>query len=196
MFLLQRRLPYHLFHTTRGNHHLNTSQLPVGLHFTFPLIPGTDQSSTPVPPFTHMYKPHTDLLRSLDLPCCHFWAFYLCLLSCYLTLDCLLVILIVYCLPRLWLCLLDCDCLPPALSSCLVFNSVCALPTVLPCQCLTLYCLTILNKTANGSKLFWLFVTVLLFTESTQSVYLALSLPTLLLYFFFLLADSFIRKSN
>ncbi len=35
--------------TTRGNPHLNTSQVPFGLHFTFPLIPGSDQSSTPVP---------------------------------------------------------------------------------------------------------------------------------------------------
>ncbi len=183
MFLLQRRLPYHLFHTTRGNHHLNTSQLPVGLQFTFPLIPGTDQSSTPVPPFTHTRISHTRT-------CCEV-LIYLAVISerstCvyFLVIWPWTVILIVYCLPRLWLCLLDCDCLPPALSSCLVFNSVCALPTVLPCQCLTLYCLTILNKTANGSKLFWLFVTVLLFTESTQSVYLALSLPTLLLYFFF-----------
>ncbi len=62
------------------------------------------------------------------LPSCHFWAFYPCLPSCYLTLDCLLVILIVCCLPRLGLCLLDCGCLPPALISGLVFYSVSALP--------------------------------------------------------------------
>ncbi len=104
------------------------------------------------PIYTHISHTHTDPLRSLDLPCCHFWAFYPCLQSCYLTLDCLLVILIVCCLPRLGLCLLDCDCLPLALTSCLVFYSVSALP-LLFCltSSLTLYCLTILSKTANGS---------------------------------------------
>ncbi len=71
-----------------------------------------------------------------------------------------LVILIVCCLPWLGLCLLDCDCLPPALTSRLVFNScLCLASTVLPCRCLTLYCLTILSKTANGSNLLWLLVT-------------------------------------
>ncbi len=60
MILLQRRLPYRLLHTTRGNHHLNTSQLPFGLRFTFSLIPGTDQSSTPVPHLhTHISHTHT-----------------------------------------------------------------------------------------------------------------------------------------
>ncbi len=128
--LLQRRLPYRLLRTTRGNHHLNTSQLPFGLRFTFSLIPGTDQSSTPVP---HL---HTHISHTHTRTCCEVLICLAvisersnpCVLSCYLTLDCLPVILIVCCLPRLGLCLLDCDRLPPALISCLVFDSVSALP--------------------------------------------------------------------
>ncbi len=54
--LLLQRLPYRLLRTTRGNPHLNTSQLPFGLHFTFPLILIHDQSSTPVP-HLHTHRP-------------------------------------------------------------------------------------------------------------------------------------------
>ncbi len=123
------------------------------------------------PIYTHTYKPHThtDLLQSLDLPCCHFWALYPCLLSCYLTLDCLLIILVVWCLPRLGLCLLDCDCLPPTLTSHLVFNSVSpllfCLAGVWPC---TVWLFSIkLQMDPN----FWLFVTEDFAKQSSSSAH-------------------------
>ncbi len=53
----------------------------------------------------------------------------------------------------LWL-FASCPDLSPGVQLCL-----CLASTVLPCRCLTLYCLTILNKTANGSNLLWLLVT-------------------------------------
>ncbi len=106
------------------------------------------------PIYTHTYKPHThtDPLRSLDLPCCHFWAFYPCLPSCYLTLDCLLVISDCLLPAPTWIVFIGlwlfapCPDLLPGVLLCL-----CLASTVLPCRRLTLYCLTILNKTANGS---------------------------------------------
>ncbi len=74
------------------------------------------------PIYTYTYKPHTRTCCEV-LICLAVISERSYLLSCYLTLDCLLVILIVCCLPRLGLCLLDCDCLPLALTSRLVFNS-------------------------------------------------------------------------
>ncbi len=81
--LLQRRLPYCLLRTTRGSHLLNINHShsdSISHHSSY--LGLTDHPHLHLI-YTHTYKPlsHTDSLRSLDLPCCHFWALYPCFLS-------------------------------------------------------------------------------------------------------------------
>ncbi len=159
--LLQRRLPYRLLRTTRGNHHLNTSHSHSDSISHHPSYLGLTDHPHLHLIYTHTYKPHThtNSLRSLDLPGCHFWALYPCLFSCYLTLDCLPVILIVCCLPRLglfiglWL-FAACPDLLPGVRLCLCLVSTDLPAGIWPC---TAWPFSI--KIANGSKLLWLLVT-------------------------------------
>ncbi len=102
--LLQRRLPYRLPCTTRGSHLLKINHShsdSISHHSSY--LGLTDHPHLHLI-YTHTYKPlsHTDSLRSLDLPCCHFWALYPCLLSCF-DLGLFPVSLIVLCLPRPWI---------------------------------------------------------------------------------------------
>ncbi len=114
------------------------------------------------PIYTHTYKPHT------HRPVAKSWFALLSFLSVLPVFTFLLSDLGLFTrysdrlLPAqtwivfigLWL-FASCPDLSPSVQLCL-----CLASTVLPCWCLALYCLTILNKMSNGSKLLWLFVTV------------------------------------
>ncbi len=167
-------MQYNIHNCYRGGSHTASSAPPEGTITWILVSCHSDSIIHTCSSFTHTYKPHTHT----HWPVAESWFAWLSFLSGLPVFtfllsdlglftrysDCLLPASTWIVFIGLWL-FAACPDLLPGVRLCL-----CLVSTDLPCWYLTLYCLTILNKTANGSKLLWLLVTITMFSEEYKDL--------------------------